>query len=277
MSVLVILIIAAILHASWNAFVKDQNNGLVTVTIISSTMALLVLPLIFVVGLPSSEIWIYLLISVVAHTLYLHAMTRAYSLYDFSIAYPFARGLAPLITVLILIIFFNAEVDMFEFIGILLIVSAILLLLPKKISEIGFKNILSMLYFPLAITFYTIVDAEGIQHANNPYQYIVWIFIFSSIPLLVYNLTFNKDNLINTLNKNRVRFSITAIISITSYTLVLWAYTQAPTHYVASVRESSIIFASLIGLYFFKENGLKKRLLAAFILFMGIAMLQMYS
>ena len=240
-------------------------------------MALLVLPLTFVVGLPSSEIWIYLLISVVAHTLYLHAMTRAYSLYDFSIAYPFARGLAPLITVLILIIFFNAEVDMFEFIGILLIVSAILLLLPKKISEIGFKNILSMLYFPLAITFYTIVDAEGIQHANNPYQYIVWIFIFSSIPLLAYNLTFNKDNLINTLNKNRVRFSITAIISITSYTLVLWAYTQAPNHYVASVRESSIIFASLIGLYFFKENSVKKRLLAAFILFMGIAMLQMYS
>ena len=142
MSVLVILIIAAILHASWNAFVKDQNNGLVTVTIISSTMALLVLPLTFVVGLPSSEIWIYLLISVVAHTLYLHAMTRAYSLYDFSTAYPFARGLAPLITVLILIIFFNAEVDMFEFIGILLIVSAILLLLPKKISEIGFKNII---------------------------------------------------------------------------------------------------------------------------------------
>ena len=134
-----------------------------------------------------------------------------------------------------------------------------------------------MLYFPLAITFYTIVDAEGIQQANNPYQYIVWIFILSSIPLLAYNLTFNKDNLINTLNKNRVRFSITAIISITSYTLVLWAYTQAPTHYVASVRESSIIFASLIGLYFFKENGVKKRLLAAFILFMGIAILQMYS
>ena len=206
MSVLVILIIAAILHASWNAFVKDQNNGLVTVTIISSTMALLVLPLTFVVGLPSSEIWIYLLISVIAHTLYLHAMTRAYSLYDFSIAYPFARGLAPLITVLILIIFFNAEVDMFEFIGILLIVSAILLLLPKKISEIGFKNILSMLYFPLAITFYTIVDAEGIQHANNPYQYIVWIFIFSSIPLLTYNLIFNKDNLINTLKDSHICF-----------------------------------------------------------------------
>jgi multidrug transporter EmrE-like cation transporter len=277
MSVLLILLIAAILHASWNAFVKDQNNGLVTVTIISSTMALLVLPFTFIVGLPSPEILNYLLISTVAHTLYLHAMTRAYSLYDFSIAYPFARGLAPLITVLILMIFFNAEVDMFEFIGILLIVSAILLLLPKKISEIGFKNILSMLYFPIAIAFYTIVDAEGIQHAKNPYQYIVWVFIFTAIPMLAYNLTFNKDNLIATLNKNKARFSVTAVISITSYTLVLWAYTQAPTHYVASVRESSIIFASLIGLYFFKENGVKKRLFAALILFTGIILLQMYA
>ena len=112
---------------------------------------------------------------------------------------------------------------------------------------------------------------------DNPYQYIVWIFIFSSIPLLTYNLIFNKDNLINTLNKNKVRFTITGTISIASYSLVLWAYTQAPTHYVASVRESSIIFASLIGVYFFKEKGVKKRLLAALILFIGIAMLQMYS
>ena len=95
--------------------------------------------------------------------------------------------------------------------------------------------------------------------------------------MLAYNLRFNKNNLIATLNNNNVKFSVTAVISITSYTLVLWAYTQAPTHYVASVRESSIIFASLIGLYFFKENGVKKRLLAAFILFMGIVLLQMYA
>jgi hypothetical protein len=73
MNVLLVLIIAAILHASWNAFVKDQNNGLVTVTIISSTMGMLMLPLTLIVGLPTSEIWIYLIISSIAHTLYLHA------------------------------------------------------------------------------------------------------------------------------------------------------------------------------------------------------------
>jgi hypothetical protein len=107
MNVLLVLIIAAILHASWNAFVKDQNNGLVTVTIISSAMACIALPLTFIVGLPSSEIWIYLGISTLAHTLYMHSMTRAYVLYDFSIAYPFARGLAPLLTTLILVFFFQ--------------------------------------------------------------------------------------------------------------------------------------------------------------------------
>ena len=107
MNVLLVLIIAAILHASWNAFVKDQNNGLVTVTIISSSMACIALPLTFIVGLPSSEIWIYLGVSTLAHTLYMHSMTRAYAQYDFSIAYPFARGLAPLLTTLILIFFFQ--------------------------------------------------------------------------------------------------------------------------------------------------------------------------
>jgi drug/metabolite transporter (DMT)-like permease len=134
-----------------------------------------------------------------------------------------------------------------------------------------------MSYFPLAIAFYTIIDAEGIQHAANPYQYMVWIFILASVPMLIYNLTFNRSHLIATLNSQKLKFFITALVSIASYTLVLWAYTKAPTHYVASVRESSIIFASLIGLYFFKESGIIKRLVAALVLFLGIFLLQVYG
>ena len=277
MNVLLVLIIAAILHASWNAFVKDQNNGLVTVTIISSSMACIALPLTFIVGLPSSEIWIYLGISTLAHTLYMHSMTRAYALYDFSIAYPFARGLAPLLTTLILIFFFSAQVSLIELLGILLIVGAIFLLLPKAITKIKASDLISMSYFPLAIAFYTIVDAEGIQHATNPYQYMVWIFILASVPMLIYNLTFNRSHLITTLSSQKLKFFVTALVSITSYTLVLWAYTKAPTHYVASVRESSIIFASLIGLYFFKESGIIKRLLATIVLFAGVVILEYAS
>ena len=134
-----------------------------------------------------------------------------------------------------------------------------------------------MSYFPLAIAFYTIVDAEGIQRATNPYQYMVWIFILASVPMLIYNLTFNRSHLITTLSSQKLKFFVTALVSITSYTLVLWAYTKAPTHYVASVRESSIIFASLIGLYFFKESGIIKRLVAALVLFLGIFLLQVYG
>ena len=274
MSVLVILLIAAVLHASWNAFVKDQNNGLITVTIISTLMGLSMIPFTFIVGFPTSEIWSYLIVSMIAHTFYFYAMTRAYSLYDFSIAYPFARGLAPLLTVLFLILFLNKKIHTFEILSILIIVSSILMLLPKNASELNLKGLLSILYFPVSIVFYTIVDAEGIQHANNPYQFIVWGFILSATPMLIFNLATNKNKLITTVLNYKLKFFIAAIVSTTAYTLILWAYTQAPTHYVASVRESSIIFASLIGLYFFKENGVKKRLFAALVLFFGIFMLQ---
>ena len=277
MSVLVILIIAAILHASWNAFVKDQNNGLITVTIISTLMGALMLPFIIVVGFPTTEIWGYLIVSMFAHTFYFYAMTRAYSLYDFSIAYPFARGLAPLFTVLFLMLFLGKKIHTFEILAILIIVSSIFMLLPNNVSVLNIKGLLSILYFPLSIVFYTIIDAEGIQRANNPYQFIVWVFILSAIPMLIFNLSTNKDKLILTALNFKLKFLIVGIMAVTGYAIILWAYTQAPNHYVASVRESSIIFASLIGLYFFKENGVKKRLLAAFILFMGIAILQMYS
>tara|TARA_B100000795_G_C22745630_1_gene417131 strand:- start:513 stop:1349 length:837 start_codon:yes stop_codon:yes gene_type:complete len=276
MNVLLVLIVAAILHASWNAFVKGQKNGVITITIVSSVMAILVLPLTLFVGLPTKEIWGYLTISMLAHTLYFYSMTRAYSIYDFSIAYPFARGLAPLITVIILLIFLNKKIHTLEIIGILIIVSSILMLLPRKISDISIKDFISMLYFPFAIAFYTVVDAEGIQHAKNPYQYIIWNFIVAAIPLLLYGLITNKSELFKVAANNKLKFILAGIVATIAYTLILWAYTQAPTHYVASVRESSIIFASLIGLYFFKENGAKKRLFAALILFIGIFVLQLH-
>jgi drug/metabolite transporter (DMT)-like permease len=108
-------------------------------------------------------------------------------------------------------------------------------------------------------------------------QYIVWLFFLMPIPILLYSISNQRNLLITTFTKNKFPLFIAALGSVTSYSLVLWAYTQAPIHYVASIRESSIIFASLIGLLFFKEQGLKRRLAAAIILFIGVFLLEYVS
>ena len=117
----------------------------------------------------------------------------------------------------------------------------------------------------------------GVRSTDSPEQFIIWLFVLIPIPLSAYVLINNKNALKLTFVENKYSLIVASIGSLTSYSLVLWAYTQAPIYYVASIRESSIIFASLIGLIFFKEKGLVRRLIAAFVLFLGVIMLELAS
>ena len=277
MNILFVILFAAILHASWNAFIKNKGNGFAKMTILATIIALLVSPFTFTVGIPPIETCIYLGVSIIAHTMYMHSLTRAYQNEDFSIAYPFARGLAPLLTVIILIFFFNRSISTYELIGIGIIILGILILFNAKQLNFDFKIFISLLYFPISIVFYTLVDAVGVKTADSTQQFIVWLFLLIPIPMLLYSLTNQKELIVSTFIENKFSLIGASIGSLTSYSLVLWAYTQAPIYYVASIRESSIIFASLIGLIFFKEKGLVRRLVAAFVLFVGVIMLELAS
>ena len=277
MNVLTVILIAAVLHASWNAFIKNKGNGFAKMTILATIIGLIVAPFTFVVGIPPLETCMYLGVSIIAHTMYMHSLTRAYQNEDFSVAYPFARGLAPLLTVIILLFFFNRSISTNELIGIGIIILGILILFNAQKLKINFKILISLLYFPVSIVFYTLVDAMGVKTADSTQQFIVWLFILIPIPMLLYSLANQKELVVSTFIENKYSLILASIGSLTSYSLVLWAYTQAPIYYVASIRESSIIFASLIGLIFFKEKGLVRRLIAAFVLFAGVIMLELAS
>ena len=277
MSVLTVILIAAVLHASWNAFIKNKGNGFAKMTILATIIGVIVAPFTFVVGVPPLETCMYLAVSIIAHTMYMHSLTRAYQNEDFSVAYPFARGLAPLLTVIILLFFFNRSISINELIGIGIIILGILILFNAQKLKLNFKIIISLLYFPISIVFYTLVDAMGVKTAESTQQFIVWLFLLIPIPMLVYSLANQKELIVSTFVENKYSLIVASIGSLTSYSLVLWAYTQAPIYYVASIRESSIIFASLIGLIFFKEKGLVRRLIAAFVLFAGVIMLELAS
>ena len=237
----------------------------------------MMVPFLFYVGLPSYTAAIYLFFGVIAHTMYMHSLTRAYAIEDFSVAYPFARGLAPLLTILILIFILNKTISLNEIIAIGIIISGIFVLFIGKSFSLDYKNVLALLYFPVSITFYTLVDSYAVKSVESSMQYIVWLFFLMPIPILLYSISNQRNLLITTFTENKFPLFIAALGSVTSYSLVLWAYTQAPIHYVASIRESSIIFASLIGLLFFKEQGLKRRLAAAVILFIGVFLLEYVS
>ena len=277
MSVLTVILIAAVLHASWNAFIKNKGNGFAKMTILATIIGVIVAPFTFVVGVPPLETCMYLAVSIIAHTMYMHSLTRAYQNEDFSVAYPFARGLAPLLTVIILLFFFNRSISINELIGIGIIILGILILFNAQKLKLNFKILISLLYFPISIVFYTFVDAMGVKTAESTQQFIVWLFLLIPIPMLVYSLANQKELIVSTFIENKYSLIVASIGSLTSYSLVLWAYTQAPIYYVASIRESSIIFASLIGLIFFKEKGLLRRLLASMVLFAGVVILEYSS
>ena len=144
MSILSVILFSAILHASWNAFIKNKGNGFAKMVILATIIALFMLPLLFYVGLPSSTAAIYLFFGVIAHTMYMHSLTRAYAIEDFSVAYPFARGLAPLLTILILIFILNKTISLNEIIAIGIIISGIFVLFIGKSFSLDYKNVLAL-------------------------------------------------------------------------------------------------------------------------------------
>ena len=132
MNIVFILIVAALIHASWNAYVKNRGNGLEKMLVIIWMMAIIVLPFVLIVDFPSYETFKFIFLGTFAQTFYIISLARAYKNEDFSIAYPFARGFAPLLTLSILVIFFNEKISSNELIGVILIFFGILILFNIK-------------------------------------------------------------------------------------------------------------------------------------------------
>lgn len=277
-TVTLLVLLAALFHALWNAFVKKGHDPLVSiagVALISGALSGIGIPF---VSFPEAQMWPWIFVSIILHTFYMVMLSQAYRFGDFSLAYPIARGLAPALVVTFSLLFLNENFESAQLIAIGGILLGIFLFVFQKIGIVA-KDKKSLSYALLTaclIATYTLVDGKGVQRADNPLSYIFWMVFLQTFPIFSFMLYQKGKAGVTTLMKTPWVTLGGGFMAFTGYAIVLWAMTKAPVALVATLRETSIIIAALIGMFWMKEKGGWRRIVAAIIIFISVVYLKVH-
>ena len=268
---------AGLLHAGWNALLKAAPGGdslLDTATVVTGS-ALCGLVAIPFVSAPSAASWKFMLASALIHWAYYVTLAQAYRTGDLSFAYPLMRGTAPLLAALLAIVFLREWPTPQVALGIFLISAGIVSIAfirrnkhPRAAALYAFAN-------AAIIALYTLIDGAGVRASGNAIGYIAWLIFLESIPFLAWIRSERGPQAIDYVRRHLGRGLLAGAASLGAYGIVLWAMTRAPIAAVAALRETSVLFAALIGSIWLKEGFGLPRLAGAASVVAGVAALKL--
>ena len=268
---------AAIMHATWNAFVKTGHDHLISITGIAVATAIIALFVFPFSRLPSPESWFYISTSVGLHVGYMIALSQAYRFSDFSSAYPIARGTAPVLVFAWSLLILKESLSIQELLAVCGIIIGILVFSTRRLGVV--VNDKKALFYALLTAFfiagYTIVDGVGVRKSGSVSGYMVWMNFLEMFPMLLYTYYRRGSKVFPALAKNIFPMMMGGMLAFSGYWIVIWAMTQAPIALVAALRETSIIIAALIGAFYFKEPAGKRRFIAAVIVCISVIVLRL--
>lgn len=267
---------AALVHATWNALVKVDADRLTVIKLLCSTQIVLSLLLLPFVAVPAPESWPYLVASPLLGTAYILLLHRAYEAGDLSFVYPLARGIAPLVVAAVSVGVLGEQLGWLGQTAILLIALGITSLALTR-GAAGLRDARPML-LALAtggfIGAYTVVDGIGARSAGSAHGFMVWVSLFTA-SMTVACVHWLQRGARAPIASNSRRAGIAAgIMSYGSSWLVIWALTQAPLALVSALRETGVVFAVVIGVVFLKERLNLARLASIAATLAGVTLLK---
>ncbi|NBN76726.1 hypothetical protein GWI72_00425 [Microvirga tunisiensis] len=266
-----LVLLAALLHAGWNALIKAVDDRAGVLAAVSAAHVVLGLFLVSVAPGPAPASWPAIATSALLHYGYYALLFRAYRLGDLSQVYPISRGLAPAAVALAAAVLVGERLPPAGWVGLACVCAGIGLLAvrrtPSSPGAIGFAVALGLL-----IAAYSVADGLGVRQSQSVFGYMGWLFLLEfPVPLVI---ALNRR-----LRGGHFRLgvillgSLGGVAAVTAYGLVLYVKTIAPLGAVSAVRESSVILAALIGILVLGERPVALRLLAAAIVAVGVATL----
>jgi drug/metabolite transporter (DMT)-like permease len=269
---------AAAFHAGWNALLKLNVEPIIATSLVAAASGIVALPFAFAAGLPSLQAWPYVLASVAIHIVYYLALAQAYRFGDLGQVYPIARGTAPLMTAMLATLWLGEGLGPYGWAGIMVLAGGILLLAVRggrarktfDARSVGFALLTS-----LTITAYTLVDGTGARVSGAPLQYTVWLFLLSGGAMGLYGLVRVGPRLATEFAAHWKLAVSGAALSTGAYAIAIWAMTVAPIALVAALRETSVLFAALLGTVLLREPLLPARIAAACLVLAGMVLVRL--
>jgi drug/metabolite transporter (DMT)-like permease len=260
-----IVLCAAVLNAGWNAIVKSGTDKQLDVALVSGGAGILSALTLPFLSQPAAGSWPYMLASTPVQLIYYRLLAAAYRRGDMSEAYPLMRGMAPLLVATAAGPFIGEQLTLHRWLGIGLICagafSMTIDVYPARAAHHR-SAILIALANAAAIAVYTVIDGLGARKSGAPLAYALWIFLLTAVPLVLWTFLQRRTDLIS-YARERFHFGLLGGAgTIGSYGLVLTAMTAAPVALVAALRETSIVFATVIAVFILKERVRWPRYLA---------------
>ena len=274
-----LVLLAAVLHAGWNALIKGAQDRVMmfcTITLGGALLSALGLPF---AGFPALEAWPYLIASVFIHYGYYFFLMFSYKYGDLSHVYPLARGSAPLLVALGAYFFAGEILTPIGLAAIAVASLGIMMLAFEKGLPRGedFKPVFFALGTGGWIAAYTVVDGMGVRLSEAPIGYILWLFALEGIPFLFWALFIRGHAFVSHFRSNWKLGLGGAMATGTAYGLVIFALSLGNMATVSSLRETSTLIATFLGAFILKEQFARSRYLAAGFVSAGVVVLNYFG
>ncbi len=278
--VLALVLLAALLHAIWNALVAASDDAWLTSFFLVGTGSLVCLAAVPFVEAPDRASWPYLAAGVVLHNIYFGFLVLSYRAGDLSHVYPLARGTGPLWVAILSGPVAGEVLQSTDWIGVLLVCGGVGSLAFAGGGG-GQRNVAAVAWAlgtGVWIASYTLVDGMGVRRSDNTLGFIVWLQALEALPFAAFTLLLRpRAEVLGFARRGGLRGAVGGILAIVAYACVLWAYSLGALAPIAALRETSVVIAALIGTGILGEPMGRRRVLAAACVAAGAVALQLSS
>jgi drug/metabolite transporter (DMT)-like permease len=275
--ILAAVLCGALFHASWNAIIKAQDDHSLAALVVAVMAGLFGIPLMLALPAPPPAAWPYLVASSLIHVGYFALVGFAYRSADLGVAYPLTRGSAPLMTALIAFLFLSEALAWNAWLAIVVLAAGIVALSADALIRGGLSGRAALAVATNAgvIVTYTLVDGLGARVTGSGIVYGAWLLAGSGLCVLVFALAIRRRAFFREAKKMWLPGLIAGSLVLPSYGIVLWAMMLAPIGLVAALRETSVLFAAIIGARLFGEPFGPRRWIALVLIVGGIILLRL--
>ncbi len=298
LTVTLLVLLAAAMHAGWNALVKIERDRLVAFALINGTGSVLGALLVAVAPPMRAEAWAYLAPSLALQTAYVGVLMLAYRAGDLSQVYPVARGTAPLGVILLSLLLEGRVPPPVELLGVLAVSLGIVSLAWRPVRPHGLparqppqpgqpglpggggaRAIGYAIGCGLLISGYTVLDSRGVRLGESAMAYGGWLFVFYGLPWVALALVRRGwkaawSNAVRPQARHWLLGLGAGGMCFGAYLAVIWALSRASAAPVSALRETSVIFAALIGTLLLKEPFGVRRVFASALVALGVVLIR---
>jgi drug/metabolite transporter (DMT)-like permease len=273
--VLALVLGTAVLHATWNALAKSVGDRWVASALIGVVNGIAGLGCLLVFGPPAPSAWPFLVASAGLQAAYLVTLTTAYEHGDLSRLYPIMRGTAPLLVTVVSVLVLGESLGAASWLGLTILVGGIVLLafgrgVPRFGAGLGYALLTGVI-----IAGYTLADGVGVRASDNPLGYIGWMFALQGPVLIGVCWWRGGSDFVGRVRRQAGRGLLGGVLSVITYGIVVWAQSRAPLAVVSGLRETSVVWAALIGRIFLGERLAAREAVAIGLACCGAVVLQL--